>query len=84
MRALAVALRRLPAVARYAVLSTLVGLLSGLIRGNGDNDESIAVSILRAILAAIIDVVWFFATFLTLPVIVEEGLGTLAAIRRSL
>lgn len=75
----------LPAVVPFSLLSALVTLVATALAraGEGDNDSSPAPAILLAILGAVIGTAWFFGTFLALPLIVDERIGTAAAIRRS-
>jgi hypothetical protein len=65
----------LPAIIGYAALSATVGLVLRLLRDRG--------GIVGAIGSAVAGVAWSLATFLAVPVLVVEGIGPVAAIKRS-
>lgn len=64
-----------PAVTGFAAISVTVGVILNAIRENG--------GILGAIVSWIGDVAWSVITYLVLPVIVIEGVGTAEGIKRS-
>lgn len=64
-----------PAVTGFAAISVTVGLILNAIQENG--------GILGAIVAWIGDVAWGVLTYLVLPVVVIEGVGTIEGIKRS-
>ena len=64
-----------PAVAGFAAISVTVGLVLQAVRENG--------GIVGAIVSWIGDVAWSVLTYLVLPVIVIEGVGTVAGIKGS-
>lgn len=64
-----------PAVAGFAAISVTVGLVLQAVRENG--------GIIGAIVSWIGDVAWGVLTYLVLPVIVIEGVGTVAGIKGS-
>ena len=64
-----------PAVAGFAAISVTVGLILQAIRENG--------GIVGAIVSFIGDVAWEVLTYLVLPVIVIEGVGTVQGIKDS-
>lgn len=66
---------RWPAVAGFAAISVTVGLILQAIRENG--------GIVGAVVAWVGDVAWGVITYLVLPVIVIEGVGTVAGIKGS-
>ncbi len=70
-----VAIKRLPQIIGWALLSAVVGLLLKML----ERQEKIA-----AIVAAIIGTAWSVITFFVVPVIVVEGFGPITAIKRSL
>jgi hypothetical protein len=70
-----IARSRIPAIAGWALISVLVSLLISAIRNRGGS----AGNILGAVGAA----AWGFVTFLVLPVLALEGIGPIAAIKRS-
>jgi len=65
----------------WSVVSVVVGLIVGAIRGNGDS--GIATTILRGLLSGLIAAAWSFITFFVLPVMILEKVGTVTAIKRS-
>lgn len=72
---------RLGALVGWGAISVGVGLILGLIRGNGEG--GIATTILRSLLAGLVAAVWSVVTVLVMPAIVLEKLGAIAAIKRS-
>ena len=70
-----VAFSRLPAILGYAAISATVGMILRAIAERG--------GLLGAIGAMIVGVAWNVATFLAVPVLVVEGVGPIAAIKRS-
>lgn len=72
---MAVARSRVGAIAGWAALSALVGVLFALLRQGG----SLAEVIIGSLGAA----AWSLITFLAVPVIAIEGLGPVATLRRS-
>lgn len=78
---LGVAFGRLGRLARWAFVSTVVGLLIGLLRGN--NDGGVAAVIFRNVLAAAADVMWQLITFFVMPAMMLDDLGMIAAIKKS-
>lgn len=67
---------RWPAIFGWAVIATTVGLLLQAVRGKSNG-------ILGRLVAAVIEGVWAYVTFLVVPVLVAEGVGPIEAIRRS-
>ncbi|MBM3141251.1 MAG: hypothetical protein FJZ92_13865 [Chloroflexi bacterium] len=66
----------LPAIAGWAVVAATVGLLLQAIRDRTDNALGrLAVSLAGG--------VWAYMTFFVVPVLVAEGIGPIAAVRRS-
>lgn len=72
---LAVARRRIGAVAGWAALSAIVGTILAAIRQGGSVGEAIVGSLGAA--------AWSLITFLAVPVIAIEGLGPVATLKRS-
>lgn len=60
----------------WAIITGTVGLILQLIRGRSDNTFA-------RIILDIIGGVWAFMTFFVVPILVAEGLGPVAAIKRS-
>lgn len=67
--------QQLPAIAGWAFVSVVVSLLISAVRNRGGN----AGSILGAVGAA----AWGFVTFFVVPVLALEGIGPIAAMKRS-
>lgn len=78
---LGVALSRLGRLARWAFVSTVVGLLIGLLRGNSNG--GLAAVIFRNVLAATANVMWQLITFFVMPAMMLDDLGMIAAIKKS-
>lgn len=72
---------RLRDLAAWSGISVAVGALVSLIRGDGDS--GVLASVVRALLAGMVASIWAVVTMLTLPVIVLERVGAVAAVRRS-
>lgn len=72
---LAAAMRRLPAIAAWAIVAGLVGVVLGLI-------ENSSKTVARAV-ALLFGAAWGVLTYFVIPVLVVENLGPSAAIRRS-
>ncbi len=66
----------LPQILGWAIIAATVGLILQLARGRTDN-------FLGRVALAIVGGVWAYLTFFVVPVLVAEGLGPIAAIRRS-
>ena len=71
----AVARERLGAIAGWAALAALVGMVISLIQQSG--------SIGEAILGSLVGAAWSLITFLAVPVITFEGTGPWATLKRS-
>jgi len=72
--ALGTATERFTGLASWAVVNTTVGLLFAQLERFG---------LVGAIVRRILDVAWALVTFLTIPIVVIEGLGPIAALQRS-
>ena len=68
-------------LARWAFVSTVVGLLIGVLRGN--NSGGIVAVIFRNVLAAAADVMWQLITFFVMPAMMLDDLGMIDAIKKS-
>lgn len=66
----------LPAILGWAIVAATVGLVLRAIRDRTDN-------MLGRIAVDLVGGVWAYVTFFVVPVLVAEGLGPIAAIRRS-
>lgn len=65
----------------WSVIATIVGVLIGALRGNGQGNA--AALIFRNIIAAAADVMWRLVTFFVIPFIVLEGMNPLNAVKSS-
>lgn len=66
---------------KWSIIQTVVGILIGLVRGDGQG--SIVGVILRNVVAAMASVMWELITFFALPMIMLERVGPIEAIKRS-
>jgi hypothetical protein len=66
----------LPAILGWALISATVGLILQMLRDKMDN-------MIGRIALSIVGGVWAYMTFFVVPVLVAEGLGPIAAIKRS-
>ncbi len=66
----------IPAIIGWALISATVGLILQALRGRSDN-------MLGQIATSIAGAAWAYATFFVVPVLVAEGIGPIAAIKRS-
>jgi hypothetical protein len=66
----------LPAILGWALISATVGLILQMLRDRMDN-------MIGRIALSIVGGVWAYMTFFVVPVLVAEGLGPIAAIKRS-
>jgi hypothetical protein len=69
------------ALVGWALLNLIVGSIIQAIQGTGS--DGVVTTILRTLLAAAAAAAWALITFFMLPLIVLEGLGTMAALKRS-
>jgi hypothetical protein len=81
------ATQHLGAIAGWAIIQTVVGwLLQALSSGGNGGQGGTAgaiLAILRVILGALLATAWSLITFFVLPLVVLQGLGPVAAIKRS-
>ena len=73
---LKVALAHLPAIIGWALISATVGLILQMLRNKTDG-------IIGQIAISLVGGVWAYMTFFVLPVLVAEGIGPIAAVKRS-
>jgi hypothetical protein len=73
---------RFPALMGWALIETIVGWLISAVQGNGSNDN-VLVTILRALLAGLMQVAWTIISFFVLPLIILRGKGPMQAIKES-
>ena len=73
--------QRLGALIGWGAISAAVGALVSVIRGDGGG--GVVASLLRSLLAGLVAAAWSVITFFVLPLIVLEGLGAVAAVKRS-
>jgi hypothetical protein len=79
-----VAVRRLPVIVVYALISATIGLLARGIAQSGRSSNNILVAIVAALVGALVQGAWTLVVFFAIPVIVAEGLGPVASLKRSL
>jgi hypothetical protein len=70
------AMSHLPAILGWAVIAATVGLILQILRDRTDN-------FIGRIALSIVGGVWAYMTFFVVPVLVSEGIGPVAAIKRS-
>jgi len=73
---LKVALAHLPAIIGWALISATVGLILQMLRNKTDG-------IIGQIAISLVGGVWAYMTFFVVPVLVAEGIGPIAGIKRS-
>ena len=78
---LSTAMGRFGRLARWAFVSTVVGLILGVVRGN--DNGGIASVIFRNVLAATAGVMWQLITFFVMPAMMLDDLGMIDAIKKS-
>lgn len=78
---LSTALGRFGRLARWAFVSTVVGLIIGAVRGN--DSGGIATVIFRNVLAATAGVMWQLITFFVMPAMMLDDLGMIDGIKKS-
>ena len=78
---LSTAMGRIGRLARWAFVSTVVGLILGAVRGN--DNGGIASVIFRNVLAATAGVMWQLITFFVMPAMMLDDLGMIDAIKKS-
>lgn len=75
------AMQHLGPLIAWSAVVTVVSILLGLVRGNGDGN--VVGAILRNVLAAAAGVMWTLITFFVVPFIVLEGASPIEAIKSS-
>lgn len=78
---LSTAFGRIGRLARWAFVSTVVGILIGALRGNGNG--GIVAVVFRNVVAAAADVMWQLITFFVMPAMMLDDLGMIDAIKKS-
>lgn len=66
----------IPAILGWAIISATVGIILQALRGRTDN-------FIGQLATSIAGAAWAYATFFVVPVLVAEGMGPIAAIKRS-
>lgn len=79
-----IALRRLPRIVLYALISATIGLLARHVARSGRGSGNALVAIATAVVGSLVQGAWNLVVFFAIPVIVVEDLGTVASLRRSL
>ncbi len=75
------AMQHLGALIAWSAVVTVVSVLLGLVRGNGQGN--VVGVLLRSVLAAAADVMWQLVTFFVVPFIVLEGASPISAVKSS-
>lgn len=81
---LRIAFRRLPRIVVFALISATIGVLARGIAQSGRDSGNIVVTIVAAIVGAIVQGAWTLLVFFAIPVMVAEDLGTVASLKRSI
>lgn len=79
-----VALSRLGKIIVYALISATIGLIARRISQSGRNSNNIIVSILAAIVGALVQGAWNLLIFFAVPVMVVENVSVITSLKRSL
>lgn len=77
-----IASEHLSAITGFSLMAATVGVIASLIRGD-KTDGNIVASIIRSLLADLVQAAWNIITFLAIPVIVAENVGPIEAVKRS-
>jgi Family of unknown function (DUF6159)/Plasma-membrane choline transporter len=75
--------KRLGAIASWAVVAAIVGLILRLLEGAARRSRGGIGSIVAQIAIGLVGMAWSLATFFVIPVIAYEGVGGFEAIKRS-
>jgi small-conductance mechanosensitive channel len=81
---ISVAMSRLGKIIVYALISATIGIIARRISQSGRNSDNIIVSILAAIVGALVQGAWNLLIFFALPVMVVENLSVISSLKRSL
>src|SRR5262249_21778270 len=71
---------RLPQIIGWAFVATLIG---GILRNFRDRADDDGVGLLGGLVLGLLGLTWAVATYFVLPILVVEGTGPVAAIKRS-
>jgi len=75
--------KRLGAIASWAVIAAIVGLILRLLEGAARRSRGGLGSIVAQIAIGLVGMAWSLATFFVIPIIAYEGVGGFEAIKRS-
>jgi hypothetical protein len=75
--------KRLGAIASWAIIAAIVGLILRLLEGAVRRSRGGVGSIVAQIAISLVGMAWSLATFFVIPVIAYEGVGGFEAIKRS-
>jgi hypothetical protein len=75
--------KRLGAIASWAVIAAIVGLILRLLEGAARRSRGGLGSIVAQIAISLVGMAWSLATFFVIPIIAYEGVGGFEAIKRS-
>jgi hypothetical protein len=79
-----IALRRLPRIIVFALISATVGLLARRVTTSARTSNNIVVTIVTVLVGALVQGAWNLAVFFALPVMVAEELSVAGSLKRSL
>ncbi len=68
----------------YAAIAATVGVIASSLRNSGRDSKNFGAMIIGAILSATVLAAWSVISYLAIPVIMFEGLGTFPALQRSM
>ncbi|MDP6364152.1 MAG: DUF6159 family protein [Candidatus Poseidoniia archaeon] len=83
MTGISAAMRHLPTIVAWGVITGIFGILMRLIRDAAANSKNPALQIAGAIFAFIAETAWWITTFFIIPMIVLEGKGVRDAFNSS-
>ena len=83
MTGISAAMRHLPTIVAWGIITGIFGILMRLIRDAAANSKNPAMQVVGAIFAFIAETAWWITTFFIIPMIVLEGKGVRDAFNSS-
>ena len=83
MTGISAAMRHLPTIVAWGIITGIFGILMRLIRDAAANSKNPAMQVVGAIFAFIAETAWWITTFFIIPMIVLEGKGVRDAVNSS-
>ena len=83
MTGISAAMRHLPTIVAWGIITGIFGILMRLIRDAAANSKNPAMRVVGAIFAFIAETAWWITTFFIIPMIVLEGKGVRDAVNSS-